>query len=115
MSASSPLAKVAAADRYCFNDHESPVDAISGERPNKLRYGVGGAWKQSKTSHYTPCYDPSTGAVIALAPECTAAEVHEVIEVATKAFPAWRDTPVSKRIQVLFKLKTLLEEHLDEL
>ena len=62
-----------------------------------------------------PCYDPSTGAVIALAPQCTAAEVEECIQAAVEAFPAWRDTPVSKRVQVLFKMKTLLEKHLDEL
>jgi malonate-semialdehyde dehydrogenase (acetylating)/methylmalonate-semialdehyde dehydrogenase len=62
-----------------------------------------------------PCFDPSTGAVIALAPQCTAAEVEEAIQAAAKAFPAWRNTPVSKRIQVLFKLKALLEENLDEL
>ena len=34
---------------------------------------------------------------------------------AAKAFPAWRDTPVTKRVQVLFKMKQLLDEHLDEL
>ena len=62
-----------------------------------------------------PCYDPSTGAVIAYAPQCTAAEVEEAIEAAAKAFPAWRDTPVTKRTQVLFRMKQLLDEHLDEL
>jgi malonate-semialdehyde dehydrogenase (acetylating)/methylmalonate-semialdehyde dehydrogenase len=62
-----------------------------------------------------PCYDPSTGAVIALAPQCTVAEVEECIQAAVEAFPAWRDTPVSKRVQVLFTMKTLLEKHLEEL
>ena len=32
-----------------------------------------------------------------------------------EAFPAWRDTPVSKRVQVLFNMKVLLDEHLEEL
>ena len=58
---------------------------------------------------YMPCFDPSTGAVIALAPQCTADEVEEAIQAAAKAFPAWRDTPVSKRVQVLFQMKTLLD------
>ena len=53
--------------------------------------------------------------VIALAPQCTAAEVEEAIEAAASAYPSWRNTPVSKRVQVLFRMKTLLEEHLDEL
>jgi malonate-semialdehyde dehydrogenase (acetylating) / methylmalonate-semialdehyde dehydrogenase len=107
--------ETAFADRYCFEDPNTAVDPIGGKRPRKLRYGVNGAWKESKTERYMPCYDPSTGAVIALAPQCTAAEVEECIQAAVNAFPNWRDTPVSKRVQVLFKMKALLDEHLDEL
>lgn len=104
-----------ATDGYHFCDDSLPVNPISGKVPKKLKYGVGGAWKESETSKYMPCYDPSTGAVIAFAPQCTAAEVEEAIQSAVKAYPAWRATPVTQRVQILFKLKTLLEEHLDEL
>jgi malonate-semialdehyde dehydrogenase (acetylating)/methylmalonate-semialdehyde dehydrogenase len=101
-------------DRYYVSD-ESKIDPISGEYVKKLKYGVGGVWKESKTAKYMPCMNPSTGAVIAYAPQCTADEVEEAIQAAVKAFPAWRDTPVSSRVQVLFRMKALLEEHLDEL
>jgi len=37
------------------------------------------------------------------------------IEAAQKAYPAWRRTPVEDRIQYLFRLKYLLDEHIDEL
>jgi malonate-semialdehyde dehydrogenase (acetylating)/methylmalonate-semialdehyde dehydrogenase len=100
---------------YSAIDPAASVDPVSGVAPKKLKYGVGGAWKDSATTKFMPCYDPSTGAVIALAPQCTAAEVEEAIASAAAAYPAWRATPAVKRIQVLFKLKTLLEEHLDEL
>ena len=33
----------------------------------------------------------------------------------TEAFPAWRDTPVNARAQVLYRFKALLEQHFDEL
>ena len=102
-------------ERYYFEDSSVAVDPISGQKPKKLRYGVNGSWKNSATAKYMPCYDPSTGAVIALAPQCTAAEVEECINAAAKAFPAWRDTPVSKRVQVLFNMKMLMEKHLEEL
>jgi malonate-semialdehyde dehydrogenase (acetylating)/methylmalonate-semialdehyde dehydrogenase len=113
MSTNNPAAP--AADRYGFEDPATPVDPVSGKRPLKLRYGHGGAWRESKTGRYMPCHNPSTGAVIALAPQCTADEVNEVIEDAARAYPAWRDTPVSKRVQVLFRMKALLDRHLDEL
>jgi len=81
----------------------------------KLKYWVGGEALESKTSKYMDCYDPSTGEVIAQTPQCTAAEVESAIAAAQAAFPAWADTPPSKRVQVLFKLKALLDQHLDEL
>jgi malonate-semialdehyde dehydrogenase (acetylating)/methylmalonate-semialdehyde dehydrogenase len=61
------------------------------------------------------CYDPSTGQVIAQAPQCTVDEVEEAVAAAAAAFPAWADTPASKRVQVLFRMKALLDAHLDEL
>jgi len=80
-----------------------------------LRYFAGGDWKSSKTATWMDVYDPSTGRVIAQAPQCTAAEVEEAVAAAQAAFPAWADTPASKRVQVLFRMKVLLDQHLDEL
>ena len=107
--------ETATTDRYFSVPQDAKPEAVSGVPARKLKFGVGGKWKESKTTKYMPCYDPSTGAVIAYAPQCTADEVEEAIEAAVKAFPAWRDTPVTKRTQVLFKMKQLLDEHLDEL
>jgi len=90
-------------------------DSISGARPKMLKYFAGGVWRESKSGKLMPCYDPSTGAVIAYAPQCAAEEVEEAVQAAVKAFPAWRDTPLTTRTQVLFKMKQLLDEHLDEL
>lgn len=85
------------------------------EEPKKLKYCVGGQWRESKTDRYMPCHNPSTGEVIALAPQCTADEVESAIAAAKAAYPAWADTPVSKRVQVLFKMKALVDKHLEEL
>jgi len=115
MSATSIDCPKVTSDRYYAVPDDGKSDPISGSVPKKLKYGVGGVWKESKTGKYMPCYDPSTGAVIAYAPQCTADEVEEAIEAAAKAYPKWRDTPVTKRTQVLFKMKQLLDEHLDEL
>src|SRR5512139_3126739 len=75
----------------------------------KLGYFVGNEWRESKTIKYMDCYDPSTGQVIAQAPQCTAQEVEEAIECAQNAFGPWADTPASKRVQVLFRMKALLD------
>ncbi len=83
--------------------------------PIKLKYFAGGKWLESKTEKYMDCYDPSTGEVIARAPQCTADEVEASIMAAQAAYPAWADTPVNNRVQVLFRMKALVEKHLDEL
>jgi len=58
---------------------------MSGAVSKKLMYSAGGAWKESSTEKYMPCHDPSTGAVSAYAPLCTANDVKEAIQAAVKA------------------------------
>ena len=48
-------------------------------------------------------------------PLSNADDVNAAVEAAAAAFPAWRRTPPEDRIQPLFKLKQLLEDHLDEI
>jgi malonate-semialdehyde dehydrogenase (acetylating)/methylmalonate-semialdehyde dehydrogenase len=81
----------------------------------KLKYWTDNAWHDSRTSTYMDCYNPSTGEVIALAPQCTSSEVEQAIAAAREAFPAWADKPASKRVQVMYRMKALLDKHLDEL
>jgi malonate-semialdehyde dehydrogenase (acetylating)/methylmalonate-semialdehyde dehydrogenase len=81
----------------------------------KLKYCVDGEWLDSKSGKYMDCYDPSRGEVIAQTPQCTAAEVESAVMAAKAAFPAWADTPPNQRVQVLFRMKALVDQHLDEL
>jgi malonate-semialdehyde dehydrogenase (acetylating) / methylmalonate-semialdehyde dehydrogenase len=81
----------------------------------RLDYWIDGGWKTSKTEHYMDCYNPSTGEVIAHAPQCTSEEVEAAVASAAAAYPAWSNTPPNKRVQVLFRMKSLLDKHLDEL
>jgi malonate-semialdehyde dehydrogenase (acetylating)/methylmalonate-semialdehyde dehydrogenase len=48
-------------------------------------------------------------------PLAGADEVTRAIEAAAAAYPEWRRTPAEDRIQPLFRLKMLLEEHLDDI
>ena len=81
----------------------------------RLKYSINGEWLDSKTKKYMPITNSSTGEVIAEAPCCTVEEVKAAVESANKAFLDWADVPVLRRTQVMFKFKSKLEEHLDEL
>jgi malonate-semialdehyde dehydrogenase (acetylating)/methylmalonate-semialdehyde dehydrogenase len=76
---------------------------------------AGGQWLESKTGQYTPVYNPSTGETQAEIPSCSVEEVEFAIACAKKAFPGWRDVPVMKRVQIMYKFRELLNEHFDEL
>ena len=108
-------AKESAKERYFIEIDPKSVPGAGSEPVKKLKYCVGGKWHISKTDKYMDCVNPSTGEVIALAPQCTKEEVESAIASAKAAFPSWSNTPVSKRVQVLYKLKRLIEENLDEL
>lgn len=59
--------------------------------------------------------NPATGEPLGRSPEGLAAEVDAAVNAAHAAFPDWRAMPAGDRVQFLFKLKSLLEEHFDEL
>src|SRR5258707_2190020 len=80
----------------------------------KLTNFVNGQWTDSSAREWRDVINPATGEVLAQVPLAEAAEVNEAVGAAAAAFPEWRRTPPEDRIQPLFKLKMLLEEHLDD-
>jgi len=60
-------------------------------------------------------YNPATGEAEKLVLLASKATVNDAIVSAQHAFVEWRNTPVSKRARVMFKFKSLLEEHADEI
>src|SRR5271157_152122 len=80
----------------------------------KIPNYINGQWQDSAASEWQDVFNPATGEVLTRVPLSDNAEVTRAIESAAAAFPAWRRTPPEDRIQPLFKLKNLLEEHIDE-
>jgi malonate-semialdehyde dehydrogenase (acetylating) / methylmalonate-semialdehyde dehydrogenase len=59
--------------------------------------------------------NPATGLTIGHVAMADQAIVERAIAAAKSAFPAWSATPPSRRVQILFNFKTLLEKHKNEL
>lgn len=60
-------------------------------------------------------YNPATGEAEKLVLLASKATVNDAIVSAQNAFVEWRNTPVSKRARVMFKFKSLLEAHAEEI
>jgi len=85
---------------------------MSAERVPAL---IGGRFQESGSDEVDPIYDPATGETIALLPYSTPEEIDRAVGAAAEAFPAWADTPVPERAQVMFRFKALLEDLFEDL
>ena len=76
---------------------------------------IQGQWRNSAASDSVLVMNPATGEELGRTPLSPAREVDEAVQAGVRAFPEWRRVPVTDRIQVLFKLKTLLDEHFEDI
>src|SRR6266436_1883064 len=80
----------------------------------KVPHYIDGRWVESNAREWSEIVNPATGESLGKVPISDAAEVTKAIDAAAAAYPAWRRTPPEDRIQALFKLKQLLEDHIDD-
>ena len=76
---------------------------------------IAGVWDAAGSTDFADVINPATAEVLARTPLSTAVEVDRAVQAAAKALPDWRRVPATERIQYLFKLKTKLEDHFDEI
>jgi malonate-semialdehyde dehydrogenase (acetylating)/methylmalonate-semialdehyde dehydrogenase len=98
-----PATKIASAGR----GREGPMRTIS--------HFINGQSFTCTGASASPVYDPSTGQVQALLEHGDVAILAEAVAVAKAAQPAWAAIDPQRRAQVIFKFKSLIEEHRQEL
>ncbi|HXF03525.1 MAG TPA: CoA-acylating methylmalonate-semialdehyde dehydrogenase [Arthrobacter sp.] len=59
--------------------------------------------------------NPATGKVSSRVALASTAVVHQAVQAAAAAFPAWRDTSLARRVQILFTFRELLNARKGEL
>jgi malonate-semialdehyde dehydrogenase (acetylating)/methylmalonate-semialdehyde dehydrogenase len=80
-----------------------------------IKNHINGKWIASEAKESLEIHNPATGEVLERCPLGTASELDQAVQAAKEAFKTWRSTPAVDRVQYLFKLKVLLEEHFEEL
>jgi malonate-semialdehyde dehydrogenase (acetylating)/methylmalonate-semialdehyde dehydrogenase len=76
---------------------------------------IQGSWRESAATERIPVINPATGEELARTPLSPASEVDQAAGAASRAFQSWRRTPVTERVQYLFRLKGLLEAQFEDL
>ncbi|MGH9375608.1 MAG: aldehyde dehydrogenase family protein, partial [Terriglobia bacterium] len=93
----------------------STAGILESEGLREIPLYINGGWSRSKASERFDVVNPATGDAIARVPASGYEDVDAAVKAAAAAFPGWRQTPPEDRIQYLFHLKNLLEEHFDDL
>src|ERR1700744_2119424 len=76
-----------------------------------VTHWVGGEPIASGSGRSGTIWNPATGEAQATVDFPSAEEEDHAVEVATRAFPAWRATPLSRRSEIMFRLRELVDGH----
>jgi malonate-semialdehyde dehydrogenase (acetylating)/methylmalonate-semialdehyde dehydrogenase len=95
---------------------EPPVaegsDATGLERVN---HWINGARVAGTSGRQGPVYNPATGATARQVDFASTDEVNAAVTAARAAFPDWRATSISKRTEILFRIRNLVDQHREEI
>ena len=81
----------------------------------KVSHWIGGRVVPSRHGRSSPVFDPATGEIQAQVDLADAAEVDQAVAAALAVFPAWRATALSKRAEVMFRLRDLVDRNRKEI
>jgi malonate-semialdehyde dehydrogenase (acetylating)/methylmalonate-semialdehyde dehydrogenase len=81
----------------------------------RVHHWIGGQIVEGMSGRRGPVYDPATGRIAREVDFATAGEVAAAVAAAKAAFPGWRATSLSKRTEILFKIRNLVDARRKEL
>jgi malonate-semialdehyde dehydrogenase (acetylating)/methylmalonate-semialdehyde dehydrogenase len=80
-----------------------------------INHFIGGREVEGTSGRHGDVYNPALGELVRRVTFADEGELDAAVGVATQAFAAWAATPPLRRARVLFRLKGLIEQHMDEM
>jgi len=81
----------------------------------EIRHWINGSLVAGAGTRRLPVYDPATGEQQAEVVEPTVHDVDEAVAAARAAFPQWRDASLSRRAEVMFRFRELVDANRKEI
>src|SRR5690349_20948220 len=75
----------------------------------RIGHWINGSTVDSVGSPELPVFDPATGTQQAVVVAATTAEVRAAVSAAREAYPAWRAASLSRRSEVMFRFRELVD------
>ena len=76
---------------------------------------IGGQWVEGSGSEVFEVINPRHGRVMATAKSSTTADVAAAVEAAKVNLKEWQDRPIRERAEVMYNLRSLMHQHVEEL
>jgi len=83
--------------------------------PGRVSHWIDGRFVPGTSGREGPVYDPAAGTLTRHVDFASVEEVAAAVAAAKAAFPAWRATSLSKRTDIMFKIRNLVDQHRHEL
>jgi malonate-semialdehyde dehydrogenase (acetylating)/methylmalonate-semialdehyde dehydrogenase len=90
-----------------------PVEQAAGVK--RISHWIGGRSVAGESGRSGPVYNPATGRKAGEVDLATVEEVDRAVQAAKEAFPAWRALSLSKRTELFFRIRQLLDENREEI
>ncbi len=92
-----------------------PAAAGSTTAGQTVNHWIDGRRVVGTSGRRGPVYDPATGTVAREVDFASVEEVDAAVAAARAAFPAWRATSLSKRTDIMFRIRNLVDQHRKEI
>ena len=87
-----------------------PAGSASTSLPT-IGHWIGGRHVQGTSGRQGPVFNPATGVQAKWVDFASQEELDAAVATAKAAFPAWRSTSLSKRTEILFRIRHLVDHH----
>ncbi|MEO5704633.1 MAG: aldehyde dehydrogenase family protein, partial [Candidatus Limnocylindrales bacterium] len=94
---------------------EPMIKSADGAQGAVVPHWIGGGRVAGTSGRRGPVFDPATGEVAREVDFASVEEVDAAVAAAKAAFPAWRATSLSKRTEIMFRIRNLVEIHRHDL
>jgi malonate-semialdehyde dehydrogenase (acetylating)/methylmalonate-semialdehyde dehydrogenase len=91
-----------------------PAGSVSTTLPT-IGHWIGGRRVDGTSGRQGPVYNPATGAQEKWVDFASLDELNAAVAASKAAFPAWRATSISKRTEILFRIRNLVDQHRNDI
>jgi len=85
-----------------------PTEATSSSTA-RVHHWIGGKRVAGASGRSGPVYNPATGELAREVDFASVDEVNQAVAAAKAAFQGWRSTSISKRTEILFRMRNLVD------